>query len=82
VGERVVEAGAAQQVGERHHHGEPDVDEPQVAGGVADPGVSRSPAGPGASAAIRLMAPLPTVGSTAITSTITPMPPIHWVIAR
>ncbi len=28
------------------------------------------------------MPPEPTVGSTATTNTITPMPPIHWVIAR
>ena len=28
------------------------------------------------------MPPEPTVGSTATTSTITPIPPIHWVIAR
>ena len=45
-------------------------------------GVSRSPVGPGASAASRLMPPEPTVGSTATTSTMTPMPPIHWVVER
>ena len=45
-------------------------------------GVSRSPVGPGASAASRLIPPEPTVGSTATTSTITPMPPIHCVVER
>ena len=38
--------------------------------------------GPGASAASRLIPPEPTVGSTATTSTITPIPPIHWVVDR
>ncbi len=28
------------------------------------------------------MPPEPTVGNTATTSTITPMPPIHWVTER
>ena len=45
-------------------------------------GVSRSPVGPGASASSKLMPPEPTVGSTATTNTITPIPPIHCVVAR
>ena len=45
-------------------------------------GVRRSPVGPGASASSRLMPPEPTVGSTATTNTMTPIPPIHCVIDR